>query len=118
MINHLLAQISNPVLPSAIGGGNPGNYQQGTSALGKLVSSLVGALFIAGFLLAFVYLIMGGVTWITAGGYKAKLESARDEITNSIIGIIIVAAAFALTSLVANFFGLSLTSLPFPSVSQ
>jgi len=114
MNTHLLAQISNPVLPSAIGGGTTGNINSGTSALGLLVSNLVGALFIAGFLLAFVYLIMGGFTWITSGGDKTKLEKARDEITNSIIGIVVVAAAFALTSLVANFFGLSILNLPFP----
>ena len=117
MNTHLLAQISNPVLPSALGGGNTGDVNKGTSALGLLVSNLVGALFIAGFLLSFVYLIMGGFTWITSSGDKTKLEKARDEITNSIIGIVIVAAAFALTSLVANFFGLSIAHLTFPSFS-
>lgn len=111
----LLAQIKNPVLPSAIGSGN---YNQGGNALGKLISSLVGALFIAGFLLAFVMILMGGVKWITAGGDKTKLETARDEITNSIIGIIVVGAAYALTSLVANFFGLDLARFPIPSISQ
>jgi len=113
----LLAQINNPALPAIIGGGQSPDFNKGTTALGSLVSALVGALFVAGFLLAFIYLIMGGFTWITASGDKTKLEKARDEITNSIIGIIIVAAAYALTSLVANFFGLSLLKLPFPSVT-
>src|SRR5512135_1855685 len=118
MMTKFLAQITNPVLPNTIGGtANPQSYQEGGTALGKIVTGIVGALFIAGFLLAFVYLIMGGFTWITAGGDKTKLEKARDEITNSIIGIVVVAAAFALTTLIANFFGLDLTRLPIPSIS-
>jgi hypothetical protein len=111
--NHILAQIKNPVLPASIGAGTVGD---GGTALGKLVSNLVGALFIAGFLLALVFLLMGGITWITSGGDKTKLEKARDEITNSIMGIVVVAATWAISILVANFFGLDLTRLPIPTI--
>jgi Type IV secretion system pilin len=120
-MNHILAQIHNPVLPDIIGGGKTGataNYQNGGTALGALVSQLVGALFIAGFLLAFVFLLMGGISWITSGGDKTKLEKARDEITNSLMGIVVVAAAWAISVLVANFFGLDLTKLPIPTIGQ
>lgn len=113
-----LAALSNPVLPNAIGGGSGATTAQGGSALGALISSIVGALFIAGFLLAFFYLMTGGISWISAGGDKTKLESARDNITNAIIGIIIVGASWALTSLVAGFFGFDLTKLPIPSVGK
>lgn len=114
-MNQTLAALTNPVIPKTIGSGD---YTQGGSVLGSLISSLVGALFIAGFLLAFFYLITGGISWISAGGDKTKLESARDNITNAIIGIIIVGAAFALTTLVAGFFGLDLKTLPIPSVGK
>jgi hypothetical protein len=112
---HLLAQITNPVLPHAIGSVG---YQNGGNALGKLISGVVGALFVAGFLLAFAMMMLGGIKWITAGGDKTKLETARDEITNSIVGIIVVGASFALTALIANFFGLNLTQFRFPTMSQ
>lgn len=112
-----LAQIRNPALPAAIGGAAGADaYKQGGTALGLLISNVVGGLFIAGFLLSFVFFIMGGFTWITAGGDKTKLEKARDELTNAIIGLIVVAAAFALSSLVANFFGLQFTSLTLPAI--
>lgn len=114
----LLAALTNPVLPNTIGGGSGASYQQGGKALGSLISGLVGALFIAGFLLAFFFLITGGITWISAGGDKAKLEAARDRITNSIIGIIVVGASFALTALVAGFFGFELNTLPIPTVGR
>ena len=118
MKNILLAQIRNPVLPSSIGGTAGGTVDQGGSALGKIITQLVGALFIAGFLLTFFFLIMGGLTWITAGGDKTKLEKARDQITQAIIGLIIVGATYALASLVAQFFGLNLKTLPIPTISQ
>ena len=111
-----LAALRNPVLPHTIGGGGGATADQGGTALGSLISGIVGALFIAGFLLAFFYLITGGISWISAGGDKTKLESARDNITNAIVGIIIVGAAWALTSLVAGFFGFDLTKLPIPAV--
>jgi hypothetical protein len=117
MKNFPLAQIYNPVLPGAIGGKGNAGVEGGGTALGKLISNLVGALFIAGFLLALVYLIIGGVTWITSGGDKTKLEKARDEITHSILGIIIVAAAWAIAVLVAGFFGMDLTQLPIPTIT-
>jgi hypothetical protein len=116
MVNRLLAQIHNPVLPDVIGGGENADYLQGGTALGKLISNMVGALFIAGFLLALVFLLIGGFSWITSGGDKAKLEKARDEITNSLIGIVVVAAAWAIAVLVAKFFGLDLTNLTIPSI--
>lgn len=115
MNTHLLAQLRNPVLPPLLGGGA---YTSGGTALGGLISGLVGALFIAGFLLAFVTLIMGGLNWITAGGDKTKLEAARNQITNAIIGIIIVGAAYAITVLLAQFFGFELKTLPIPVVGQ
>lgn len=117
-MNHVLAQLRNPVLPASIGGGGNPNVNSGGTALGQLISNLVGALFIAGFLLAFMELLLGGISWITAGGDKQKLETARDKITNSIIGLIIVGATYALTSLVAKFFGLDLASLSIPSISK
>ncbi|OGG11248.1 hypothetical protein A2Z00_01220 [Candidatus Gottesmanbacteria bacterium RBG_13_45_10] len=116
MTQTLLAQLRNPVLPSLIGGGSSPDYQRGGTALGKLISNVVGALFIAGFLLAFVSLILGGFNWISSGGDKTKLEKARDEITNAIVGFVVVAAAYALTKLVGQFFGIDIKSLPIPTI--
>jgi hypothetical protein len=112
---HILAQITNPVLPSSLGSGNT---DQGGTALGKLISGLIGALFIAGFLLAFMFIIIGGIQWITAGGDKQALEKARNGITHAIVGLVIVAAAYAIMVLVGQFFGIDITHLKIPSINQ
>ncbi|MCB9801833.1 MAG: hypothetical protein H6774_01970 [Pseudomonadales bacterium] len=56
-------------------------------------------------LLVFVYLIWGGIEWITSGGDKGKTESARNKITAAIIGLIILAASYALLRIALEFIG-------------
>jgi len=86
--------------------------------VGELISALVGTLLIIAALVAFIYLILGGIQWITSGGDKAGMEAARNKITHAIVGLIIVGAAWAVMALVQNFLGISIignTNLTLPS---
>ena len=76
--------------------------------IGKLISAGVGTILIIAALLAFLYLILGGIKWITSGGDKAGMEEARNKITHAIVGLIIVGAAWAIMSLVQNFLGVQI----------
>ena len=74
--------------------------------LGLLVSNAIAvALIIAG-IMVFVFLVWGGIQWITSGGDKGKTEEARSRITAALIGLAVVAAAWAVMLLVQYFFGL------------
>jgi hypothetical protein len=73
--------------------------------IGNLITSVLTIVMVVAILLVLLYLIMGGIEWITSGGDKGKTESARNKITSAIIGIIILAAAYALTQLVAYILG-------------
>jgi hypothetical protein len=77
--------------------------------LGTYVSSIVGVALSVAALAAFIFLVFGGIQWITAGGDKGKIEEARNRITNAIIGLAIVAASWAIFLLVDNFFGIGIT---------
>ena len=114
MDTHALAQITNPVLPGSLGGG--GN-ETGPTAVGTLISNFVGAFMIFSFVVAFTYLLLGGFNWITSGGDKAKLQAARDEITNAIIGLIIVGAIWAIMTLVGGFLGIDFPNLHLPTIN-
>jgi len=85
--------------------------------IGKLISALVGVLLILSALIAFFYLILGGISWITSGGDKAAMETARNKITHAIVGLIIVGAAWAVMILVQNFLGVQIIGgvLNFPT---
>ncbi len=76
--------------------------------IGTIVSGAIGAAFIIAGLLTFAYLVWGGLQWITAGGDKASLEQARGRITNALVGMTIIASAYAIIQLVEYVFGYSI----------
>ncbi len=115
-MNRLLAQITNPVLPPTIGGGTSPTPDMGGTATGKIISGVIGGMFIVAFFIAFIYLVTGAFHWITSSGDKANLEHARGKIINAIVGLIIVAAAWSVMVLVAQFFDLDFTNLPIPAI--
>jgi len=108
----LLADLTNPVLPASIGAGD---YTKGGSILGLLVSNITALLFIFAFCLTLLYLLMGGLQWITSGGDKGQMETARNKITNAMVGLVIVAAAYAIFILVGQFLGVDIKALRIPS---
>jgi cytochrome c biogenesis factor len=86
-----------------IGPGNNFHIQN----IGTLISSVANILLIVAAIAAFLFLVLGGLQWITSGGDKAGMEQARNKITHAIVGLIIVAAAYAIMLLVSNFLGLN-----------
>ena len=76
--------------------------------IGSAISAIVGFLLILAAVAAFLFLIIGGIQWITSGGDKAGMEAARNRITNAIVGLIIVAAAWAVFMLVGQFIGFNI----------
>lgn len=116
---NLLAQLRNPVLPKELGGGASPDYTRGGEVVGSLVGNIVGLIFIFTFFLAFLYLLTGAMAWVTSSGDKASLEAARNKITHAIVGLIIVAATWAIMSIVAQFVGFKdFPKLPIPTIEQ
>lgn len=72
---------------------------------GMLINSVLTIVVAIAALLVFFYLIWGGIDWITSGGDKGKTESARNKITAAVIGLIILAASYAILTLVLQFLG-------------
>jgi hypothetical protein len=73
--------------------------------VGKLINRALDFVMVIGALLVFMYLVWGGIEWITSGGDKTKTESARNKITAAVIGLIILAASWAILGLVLQFLG-------------
>ncbi len=71
----------------------------------ELITNLVNIAFVIAIILVFFYLIWGGIEWITSGGEKGKTESARNKITAAVIGLIILAAAYAILTLTLQLLG-------------
>ena len=60
-----------------------------------IVLSFVGVLFL-------VLMVFAGISWMTANGNQEKVAQARGLMINGVIGIIIVFAAYAITSFVGD----------------
>jgi hypothetical protein len=83
-----------------------------------LVSILQGAIrlvLIAAAIIFFFVLVIGGIQWIVSGGDKAGTETARKRITNALIGLAIVFAAWAIIALINALFGVNILNLQVPS---
>jgi hypothetical protein len=73
--------------------------------IGELINRALRFVMVIAALLVFLYLIWGGIEWITSGGDKGKTESARNKITAAVIGLIVVAASYAILQLALAFLG-------------
>jgi len=52
-------------------------------------------LFIVAGLAALLYLLLGAIAWITSGGNKENVESARNKIMHAVIGLILIFVVLA-----------------------
>lgn len=87
-----------------------------SSKIGQIIATVVTVLLIAATIIALFFLILGGIRWITSGGDKGKVESARNTIIAAIIGLIIAFLAYFILTVVLGFFGLSLSNLQLPKL--
>jgi len=71
-----------------------------------MIKGIIQIAFAIAVVLTFLFLLWGGIQWITSGGDKAKYEEARNRITAALIGLAIVALAWLIMKLVTYFFGL------------
>lgn len=76
-------------------------------AIGKIISGVVGFILVFASIWTLFQLLQAGLQWIGSGGDKAGLEGARDRITHSLLGLLVVFSAWAIYILVLSFLGLS-----------
>jgi hypothetical protein len=69
------------------------------------LSAIIGFLTVVAGLWFIFQFIIGAIQWLASGGEKTGLEQARNKITNSFIGLILVVAAVAVISLLGTFLG-------------
>lgn len=83
---------------------------------GGIISGALSLVIILVALVFFFILIIGGIKWIVSGGDEKKVAAARAQITNALIGLVIVFAAWAIMKLIGVVFGIDiLGTLSIPS---
>ena len=82
--------------------------QGGITTTSSAIANAVTLMLIVVVVLALIYLILGGIRWITSGGDKAKVASARARITFAIVGLIVAMGAFFIVNIIGYFFKVNL----------
>ncbi len=74
----------------------------GATGLSQVVTRVISWLMVFAGLVAVIYLIYGGLLYITAGGDAEKSKSGRTALINAIIGIVIIALALLIVRWVGS----------------
>lgn len=67
-------------------------------------------------LVCLVYVIWGGIEWMTSGGEKTSVAAAKARLTAAFIGLIIVLAAWAIVKLLEYLFNVQILEFTFPKL--
>jgi hypothetical protein len=113
---HTLAQIIENIdlaLPSNSDFASVSNWTPSS-----LISAIINLILVLAGIVAFMFLLWGGLQWILAGGDKEGTEKARKRITAALIGLVVVFSAYAIIQLVGAFLGVNLLQFNITGVAN
>lgn len=87
----------------------------GFGDVNEFIRNAITLAFIIAIVLVFIMLVWGAIQWIFSGGNKDDVANARNRIIHALIGLAILALAFAIVQLAATFLGFSLTNITIPT---
>mgnify|MGYP001591208055 FL=1 len=73
-----------------------------STQIAELISFIVQILLVVAGSIAVIYLIVGAYRYITAHGNEEQMESAKKTMTGAIVGLVIIALAFAVITIILN----------------
>jgi hypothetical protein len=73
----------------------------------ELINAGVSTFFTLIWVVAIIYLAYGGLLFITSAGDKGKATTAKDALTNALIGICVILGIQLIINLGKNLFGIS-----------
>lgn len=94
------------------------NKPVGYGDISDFITKSIQLVFIVAIVVVFIMLVWGGLQWILSGGEKEAVGEARRRIVNALIGLAILAVAFAITQVAGTFLGINIFgNLPIPTPS-
>lgn len=107
--------IINPVINQIIGE-NPSIDMFTFPVLEIVLTNFISIALGAAGIVAFFFLLAGGLEYITAGGDKERTQNSVKKISNALIGLAIVLSIFAIIYVVETIFGISITKFTIPVI--
>jgi len=78
-----------------------GEYSTVEGGFGSFLTKIINLVFIAGGLFALINFLLAGWQFINAGGDEKKITDAWNKITNSLIGLVVMAVSFIIISIIS-----------------
>lgn len=115
----LPAFAQDSVLDAGIREGSGDRIIPPETPIGAIVSFVVAFIIVIAFLAALFYIVIGAFQWITSGGDKEKVASARNHIVAAVIGLVVIALSFVIINVVISALGLgNLMDLQIPTLDE
>lgn len=90
---------------------NNSNLAGSETTFAEWLARIFGAILGVSTLLVLIYLVWGAISWITSNGDSSKVQKARDQMTQAVIGLIVLAASTAIFMLVQNALGIEVLNI-------
>ena len=74
----------------------------------KFLSNFIGFLTTLAGIMFLIYFIFAGLSWVTSGGDKGKVEKAKDQLTQAAIGLVVIIAAYGIVGVIGRVLGLDI----------
>ena len=90
----------------------------GYTSLGDFINKAITLAFIIAVIAVLIMLVWGAIQWIFSGGEKEAVAGARNRIIHALVGLAILAVAFALARVAGQFLGFDIFgtfTIPSPS---
>ena len=71
-------------------------------------SNLLGVFTIVAGLMFLIYFVFGALGWITAGGDPEKVKKAQKQLTNAVLGLVLVVIAYSIVTIIGQVLGLNI----------
>ncbi|PIR43025.1 hypothetical protein COV24_04850 [candidate division WWE3 bacterium CG10_big_fil_rev_8_21_14_0_10_32_10] len=75
------------------------------TTLSDIVNLVINTVFVLGLAASLLFVIIGGIKYVTSQGDQTKAEEARNTITNAIIGAVVIVAFRVILSIALNIIG-------------
>lgn len=80
----------------------------GGMPLETFLSIFLGFFTIVGGLMFLLYFVFAALAWLSAGGEKGKVESAKTQMTNAALGLVVIVMAQFIIGIVSSVLGLNI----------
>lgn len=85
----------------------------GSDTVARVLRNGFTIMIIITIILALIFLVLGGIQWITSGGSKEKIQAARSKLTYAIVGLVIALSSFFIVSFIGYVFKIDLLNFSF-----